>query len=76
MLFYVIQVKLHRIALQSDRAEATVGAMSCTVGPGLETDIRPGPAPSLQVTGTYCWGRFVNKQYAITVNPKLLAYTH
>jgi len=47
MLFYVIQVKLHRIALQSDRAEATVGAMSCTVGPGLETDIRPGPAPSL-----------------------------
>lgn len=36
-----------RIAWQSDRAEATVGAMSCTVGPGLESDIKLGPAPSL-----------------------------
>ena len=47
--------------------------MSCTVGPGLESDIKLGPAPSLQVTGTYCQGGFLNKMYAITVNPKLLA---
>lgn len=36
-----------RIAWQSDGAEATGGAMSRAGGPGAESDIRLGPAPSL-----------------------------
>lgn len=55
MLFYVIQAKLHRIAWQSDGAQATVAVIP---RPRVRDNTPMGPAPSLQVMGTSCWVTF------------------
>lgn len=64
-----------RIAWQSDRAEATAGAMSHTVGrPRIRIRHKAGACSIALGNRRILLGRVGKKVYAITVNPKLLAW--